>query len=74
MKRGDGLEGVPDSIVPVSMTRVEGKGKASSSYMANIFGGGQGGSDSEALPLLREHNQLLKQAVGYLKIIAEKSG
>jgi hypothetical protein len=71
MKRGDGLIGVPDSVVATSMTRVEQPGKGVGS---GWFGGGAGGGKdlSELGPLLREQTSLLQQAVGYLKIIADK--
>lgn len=71
MKRGDGLVGVPDSIVPVSMTRVEQQAKGSSS---SWFGSGGGGAaiPSEVVGLLNEQNTLLKQAVGHLKTIANR--
>mmetsp|Transcript_16427 Transcript_16427/g.41222 ORF Transcript_16427/g.41222 Transcript_16427/m.41222 type:complete len:222 (+) Transcript_16427:65-730(+) len=64
MKRGDGLLGVPDSIVATSMTRMEHGGKGA--------GSGFGGGDSEIAPLLREQKALLQQAVGYLKIISDR--
>jgi len=81
MKRGDGLAGVPESIVATSMTRVEKDSKApvdrGSSSWFGAFGGGGAGDGSEAVPLLREQNvkldkqaELLSQAVAYLKVIA----
>lgn len=75
MKRGDGLLGVPDSVVATSMTRMENKkgessGIGGSWFSANSAAGGGGG---DAVPLLREQTALLGMAVNYLKVIAENS-
>jgi hypothetical protein len=74
MKRGDGLEGVHDSIVATSMTRVEPKPKSlgeSSSTSGGWFSGkGPGGEEVQSL--LKEQTTLLRTAVGYLKVIADK--
>jgi hypothetical protein len=64
MKRGDGLIGVPDSIVPSSMTRVERPAKSAAGWAPDGM--------SEMAPLVREQNALLAQAVSYLKVIANR--
>lgn len=71
MKRGDGLMGVPDSVVATSMTRVDPGKKDAGGAVGSWFA--SGGGDGEAVPLLREQTALLKTAVSFLKTIAENS-
>jgi len=76
MKRGDGLLGVPDSIVATSMTRLESTkaaGAGKSAFFSSSSSGGGAGESAPLLPQLREQTALLSSAVGYLKVIAEAS-
>jgi len=72
MKRGEGIEGVPDSITPTMMTRSEESSKkGASSWLGS--GSSSGAFPSDVVPLLKEQNSLLSQAVGHLKTLASKA-
>jgi len=72
MKRGDGIKGVAGSSVPMTMTRVESSAPAGKQRWGRWSGSGGADASPETVPLLREQTELLRQAVGHLKTIANK--